>query len=1002
VSETDPKTVDAVCEQTLRLSKDEREVFLRETCGDDTALIQAVTVQLERSADQLTTQIDEDSQSDTALVDIKPGDRIGPYRVMTELGVGGMGLVFLAKQREPIRREVALKVIKLGMDTREVIARFESERQALALMSHPNVAAVLDAGSTATGRPYFVMEYVKGIPMTEYCDNHRLDIDQRLNLFLQACEGIQHAHQKGIIHRDIKPGNTMVTQVAGKPTAKIIDFGIAKSTDQKLVESTFFTRFGVFVGTPNYMSPEQAGSNPLDIDTRTDVYSLGVLLYQLLTGTVPFETGSFDGKSFDEIQRIIREVDPPKPADRLRGDSPRLRKVAKRRQSDPKTLRRALLGELSWIVMRAMAKDRHHRYASVQALAEDINRYRNDQPVHAGPISPLYQARKFVLRHKLLVGSASVVAIALLGGLLVSSWALLEARQSRTQAETRAAVTRATNALLYELFVPESSQAAGASSGRSLDESITLMLGRLDNSTAFSGPRFEGLDDEKTLTEVALAVRSLVADRESLLGNYEAAATQYQQAEVLLLKIDDNNSSAWFDLRTRQIRNLARLRPAEAGSQLKALIEKATSLHSDTHPDVLRAQLALADVHIEQSRHQAALTVLAAARGQLSNSDNPETLLQSRLATATAIAAQNLGRYPEALEAASLALDLDQALFGERSLQVSEASLRLARICALMGNLERAATRYRLALEINLEYFGYAASGSARIQSELATVLTGMGQIEEAELELFTLIRNLQELQTRNADSQREVRLIEYTLQLASSYFLGRRWSDARSWAEQALERARAYVETPHPQGADELPLLNALVQLGQLDLAGGQTATARVLLLEARDLSTMEKAPRRSAIELALARAEILAARRAQAEIHLAAAMDDSSQRGPALLLFAHAALLEGDSETAVAFFDHARNELSQSPAPLAAAQTRILNGLLALYQSEPKPAGEEIEAGLAELRQPGPHPGEQWRIEQLAISLRLVIIHLENKQQLENADQYRIELANLSDPGR
>ena len=299
-------------------------------------------------------------------------ERIGPYRIREILGEGGMGTVYLAEQTEPVKRRVALKIIKLGMDTREVIARFESERQALALMNHPNVAGVLDAGATEQGRPYFVMEYVPGEPITAYCDKHQLSLPERLNLFMQVCRAIQHAHQKGIIHRDIKPSNVLVMYLDGKPVPKVIDFGVAKATNQRLTEKTVFTEQGLLIGTPAYMSPEQAEMTTLDIDTRTDVYSLGVLLYELLTGTLPFDPKSLRAAGFAAMQRIIREVEPSKPSTKLSnllaGDDQSGSHAPEKRRLDARTLVRRLRGDLDWITMKALEKGCTRRYVSGPAL----------------------------------------------------------------------------------------------------------------------------------------------------------------------------------------------------------------------------------------------------------------------------------------------------------------------------------------------------------------------------------------------------------------------------------------------------------------------------------------------------------------------------------------------------------------------------------------------------------------------------------------------------------
>jgi serine/threonine protein kinase len=341
-----------------------------------------------------------------AVRDLQHPPQIGPYVIQELIGEGGMGSVYKAEQRQPIRRVVAVKVVKLGMDTREVVARFESERQALALMDHPNVAKVLDAGATDTGRPYFVMEYVKGEPITAFADRHKLTVRQRLELFTQACAAIQHAHQKAIIHRDLKPSNILVTVVDNQPVVKVIDFGVAKAVSQRLTERTLFTETGQLVGTPEYMAPEQAeGGALLDVDTRSDVYSLGVILYELLTGALPFEAKTLRSAGYNEIQRIIREVDPPRPSTRLSKLGKGGHEVARLRQTPLDSLERQLKSELEWIPLKAMHKDRSRRYASTIELSEDIGNYLSNKPLRAAPDSTGYRLRKFLRRNKTGVGA---------------------------------------------------------------------------------------------------------------------------------------------------------------------------------------------------------------------------------------------------------------------------------------------------------------------------------------------------------------------------------------------------------------------------------------------------------------------------------------------------------------------------------------------------------------------------------------------------------------------
>ncbi|HBJ82511.1 MAG TPA: hypothetical protein DDZ88_01270, partial [Verrucomicrobiales bacterium] len=370
----------------------------------------------------------------------QPGDMIGRYRLIEPLGQGGFGSVWRAEQHEPIHREVALKVIKPGMDSCEIIARFEAERQALALMDHPNIAAVLDAGTTESGRPFFAMELVKGVPITDYCDAKRLGIRQRLELFIPVCQAVQHAHQKSILHRDLKPSNILVMEVDGKAVPKVIDFGIAKAlraTNEAVLHTSLAqTIEGIIVGTPQYMSPEQAGSVP-DVDTRSDIYTLGVILYELLAGETPLGREQMKQAAMDEVFRSIRESEPRRPSSKFTPATELTNKTANLRHSEPKKLGEALKGDLDWIVMRTLEKDRNRRYETANALALELGRHLNNEPVLAGPPSVSYRLRKFVRRQKGPLSAAAALFVALAGGVVVSLWQAKVAREAEQVAEQR-------------------------------------------------------------------------------------------------------------------------------------------------------------------------------------------------------------------------------------------------------------------------------------------------------------------------------------------------------------------------------------------------------------------------------------------------------------------------------------------------------------------------------------------------------------------------------------
>ncbi|MHC4948954.1 MAG: serine/threonine protein kinase, partial [Planctomycetota bacterium] len=521
---------------------------------------------------------------------LRPGDRVGPYTIRDVLGEGGFAVVYRADQAEPVRRTVALKIIKLGMDTRQVIARFEAERQALAVMDHPNVARVLDAGATDTGRPYFVMELVAGDPITDYCDRHRLRTRERLDLFIQTCRAVQHAHQKGIIHRDIKPSNVLVTVRESDPVVKVIDFGIAKATRQQLTERTIFTEHGQFIGTPEYMSPEQAEMRALDIDTRTDIYSLGVLLYELLTATLPFDPEALRAAGYAEIQRIIREQDPPRPSTKLSSLREATTTIAQRHASDPKTLLRVLRGDLDWITMRCLEKDRTRRYESAGGLAADIRRHLDDEPVLAGPPSAGYRIGKFVRRHRGAVAAAGALVLVLALGVAGTTWGLLRAVANERVARTEAAKAQQIAAFTQEML-------AGIDPATAGDLDKTLMRMVLDEAAARIGT---DLADEP---EVEASIRQTIGRSYVAIGEYDRAEPHLERSrELRRTVLGDEHRATLRAMNTLAGVHWRRGRYEDAAALQRETLEIQERVLGDEHPDTLASLSNLAGQYADLGR----------------------------------------------------------------------------------------------------------------------------------------------------------------------------------------------------------------------------------------------------------------------------------------------------------------------------------------------------------------------------------------------------------------
>jgi tetratricopeptide (TPR) repeat protein len=648
------------------------------------------------------------------------GQRVGRYKLLERIGEGGFGMVYMAEQLEPVQRKVAFKIIKAGMDSHQIIARFEAERQALALMDHPNIAKVLDAGTTDAGRPYFVMELVRGMAVTSYCDEARLPTPERLRLFIRVCQAVQHAHQKGIIHRDLKPSNVLVTLHDGEPVPKVIDFGIAKALGQKLTDKTLFTGFTQMLGTPAYMSPEQAELSGLDIDTRSDIYSLGVLLYELLTGVTPFDKETFARAALDEIRRLIRETDPPKPSTRLETMGARATDIARRRRTEPAALRRSVSGDLDWIVMKCLEKSRQRRYDSATNLAADLERYLNHEPVSAAAPSLAYRAGRFARRHRVALITTGAFILLLVGGAAASMWEAFRARAAERRAHMEANKSKQVAELLESML-----EGVGPSKARGRDTAMLREI--LDNTAARLGKDFANQP------EVEIALCQILSKTYKDLGlNPQQFETAKRSLQLCRSFYGENHAAfanaLWFMGCAQHA--FGQLSDAE-GSLRQAITLQRKLLG----PESEELALSLTELATVLWRGQRSAEADAAAREALAiyrkhrTSDDPEIArLLGHLAT-TAIGRR---QFDQAETMQRQELEIERRLLGADSPQVATTLGNLAFTLEAKGNLREAETNFNEALKVARKSASEHRSIASLLRN-LATVLRFQGRLFEAE-----------------------------------------------------------------------------------------------------------------------------------------------------------------------------------------------------------------------------------------------------------------------------
>jgi serine/threonine protein kinase len=791
----------------------EREAFLDAECAGDAELRLRVERLLQAQANTHSApqhgagaQPTADEPQGTAVEGV--GSLVGPYKILQRLGQGGMGTVWVAEQQQPVKRRVALKVIKPGMDSATVVHRFEAERQALALMDHPNIAKVFEAGTTAAGRPYFAMELVPGMRITQYCDELNLPIRARLALCVGVCRAVQHAHQKGVIHRDLKPSNILVCIQDGQPLAKVIDFGVAKALHQRLTDATIYTEFGALIGTLEYMSPEQAEMSPLGVDTRADVYALGVLLYELLTGSTPLDRKRLRDAPYSELVRILKEEEPPKPSTRLTQSKESLSTLAARRRCEPERLRKDLRGELDWIVMKCLEKDRTCRYESASALAQDLESYLADRPVAACPPSKAYLARKFMRRHRGAVSAAALTLLLLLAGIVGTTWGLIQAEAARQEAEQarNEAQARAQDALAAQA---RADAAADKERKARAAESAQRQLAEDQRRVAEANER-RAVEQQK----IADAVRNF------LQNDLLKQANAISQANAALAAGRAPDATANPTVKELLDRAAGELTPAKIQRKFPDQGEvQASILETIGHAYNAIGEYARG-VELLRRAHDTYREALGA--------DHPTTLAALH---GLAEASRRVGKAAEAANLLEQVRDLRAKRFGADSPQTIDTVIALGGIYRSLGRLDEAIAALEQASENRTKRLGAEHAATLQVRSILALAYRDAGKRSEA----IAILEHIRDVQMKKAGPKHP-----YTLgtlnNLALSYTDAGRPSEAIAILEKVRDtRVRVF-------GANHPETINTLEGLAEAHEAGGDLKAALAVyqetmaLIEKRD----------------------------------------------------------------------------------------------------------------------------------------------------------------------